>query len=133
MRISKRFHPSKSKRASLPSERPSLGPARRTEGVRVQGRSARVVEIVLKATAEELGRVGFLALRIDDVAERSGVNKTTIYRRWASKEELVAACSSAWRSTKRCPTPARCAATCSRCSAPSPNAPRPPRDAVSCA
>ena len=73
------------------SERPSLGPSRRTEGVRVQGRSARVVEAVLQATAEELGRVGFLALRIDDVAERSGVNKTTIYRRWASKEELVAA------------------------------------------
>lgn len=73
------------------SERPSLGPTRRTEGVRVQGRSARVVEAVLQATAEELGRVGFLALRIEDVAERSGVNKTTIYRRWASKEELVAA------------------------------------------
>ncbi|HEX6244732.1 MAG TPA: helix-turn-helix domain-containing protein, partial [Polyangiales bacterium] len=73
------------------SERPSLGPSRRTEGVRIQGRSARVVEAVLQATAEELGRVGFLALRIDDVAERSGVNKTTIYRRWATKEELVAA------------------------------------------
>jgi AcrR family transcriptional regulator len=49
-----------------------------------------VVEAVLQATAEELGRVGFLALRIDDVAERSGVNKTTIYRRWPTKEELVA-------------------------------------------
>ena len=49
-----------------------------------------MVEAVLQATAEELGRVGFLALRIDDVAERSGVNKTTIYRRWPTKEELVA-------------------------------------------
>jgi AcrR family transcriptional regulator len=56
----------------------------------VQGRSARVVEAVLEATAEELGKVGFLALRIEDVAERSGVNKTTIYRRWPTKEELVA-------------------------------------------
>jgi AcrR family transcriptional regulator len=74
----------------VPSDRPSLSPTRRTEGVRVQGRSARVVEAVLQATAEELGRVGFLALRIDDVAERSGVNKTTIYRRWPTKEELVA-------------------------------------------
>ena len=73
-----------------PSLRNSLGPTRRTEGVRVQGRSARVVEAVLQATAEELGKVGFLALRIDDVAARSGVNKTTIYRRWATKEELVA-------------------------------------------
>lgn len=75
---------------TLRSDRPSLGPTRRTEGVRLQGRSARVVEAVLQATAEELGRVGFLALRIEDVAARSGVNKTTIYRRWPSKEELVA-------------------------------------------
>lgn len=74
----------------LRSERPSQGPTRRTEGVRVQGRSARVVEAVLEATAEELGRVGFMALRIDDVATLSGVNKTTIYRRWPTKEELVA-------------------------------------------
>jgi AcrR family transcriptional regulator len=77
-------------RSERPSLRNSLGPTRRTEGLRVQGRSARVVEAVLQATAEELGKVGFLALRIDDVAARSGVNKTTIYRRWATKEELVA-------------------------------------------
>lgn len=68
---------------------PSLLPTRRTEGIRVQGRSARVVDAVLLATAEELGQVGFAALRIEDVATRSGVNKTTIYRRWPTKEELV--------------------------------------------
>lgn len=62
---------------------------RRTEGVRVQGRSARVVDAVLQAVAEELGRLGYLALRIEDVAARSGVNKTTIYRRWPTKSELV--------------------------------------------
>jgi AcrR family transcriptional regulator len=70
--------------------RPSQTP-RRTEGKRVQGRSARVLESVLEAALEELGRVGYAALRIDDVAARSGVNKTTIYRRWASKPELIAA------------------------------------------
>lgn len=64
---------------------------RRTEGKRVHGRSARVQSAVLDAAAEELGRVGFAALRIDDVAQRSGVNKTTIYRRWPTKLELVAA------------------------------------------
>lgn len=64
---------------------------RRTEGVRTSGRSARVVDTVLRATAAELGRVGYAALRIDDVATRSGVNKTTIYRRWPTKQELVAA------------------------------------------
>jgi AcrR family transcriptional regulator len=64
---------------------------RRTEGKRVHGRSARVLESVLEAAAEELGRVGFSALRIEDVALRSGVNKTTIYRRWPTKSELIAA------------------------------------------
>jgi AcrR family transcriptional regulator len=64
---------------------------RRTEGVRRGGRSARVVESVLRATVEELGTVGYTALRVEDVASRSGVNKTSIYRRWPSKVELVAA------------------------------------------
>jgi AcrR family transcriptional regulator len=64
---------------------------RRTEGKRVHGRSARVLESVLEAAAEELGRVGFSDLRIEDVALRSGVNKTTIYRRWPTKSELIAA------------------------------------------
>jgi AcrR family transcriptional regulator len=64
---------------------------RRTEGVRVKGRAARVVTDVLTATAEELSRVGYAALRVEDVALRSGVNKTTIYRRWPTKPELVGA------------------------------------------
>lgn len=67
------------------------GAPRRTEGVRVQGRSARVVELVLRTTVEELGRVGYASLRVEDVAARSGVNKTTVYRRWPTKSELVAA------------------------------------------
>lgn len=71
--------------------RMSTHPPRRTLGARVGGRSASVVERVLEAAAEELGRVGFTALRIDDVAARSGVNKTTIYRRWPVKADLLAA------------------------------------------
>jgi len=71
---------------------PELKPrTRRTEGVRVKGRAARVVNEVLTATAEELSRVGYAALRVEDVAARSGVNKTTIYRRWPTKPELVGA------------------------------------------
>jgi AcrR family transcriptional regulator len=50
-----------------------------------------VVRGVLAATLAELGRTGYGALRIEDVAERAGVNKTTIYRRWPTKEELVLA------------------------------------------
>jgi AcrR family transcriptional regulator len=62
---------------------------RRTHGIRVRGRAARVMENVLQAVVEELGRVGFTALRFEDVASRAGVNRTTIYRRWPTKVSLV--------------------------------------------
>jgi AcrR family transcriptional regulator len=64
---------------------------RRTGQVRVGGRGARVVERIFAATFAELGRVGYEAMRVDDVAEHSGVNKTTIYRRWPTKAQLVTA------------------------------------------
>ncbi len=44
---------------------------------------------VLRATAEEFARVGYAALRMDDVARAAGVNKTTVYRRWPTKKQLV--------------------------------------------
>jgi AcrR family transcriptional regulator len=43
----------------------------------------------LRATAEELARVGYAALRVEDVARAAGVNKTTVYRRWPTKMQLV--------------------------------------------
>ncbi len=64
---------------------------RRTTGVHLRGRAERVVNLVLRATAKELTRVGYAQLRVEDVAARSGINKTTIYRRWPTKAELVAA------------------------------------------
>lgn len=64
---------------------------RRTAQARTGGRSTRVVEKVLEATAQELGRVGFVAMRVEDVAVLAGVNKTTIYRRWPTKMQLVTA------------------------------------------
>ena len=63
--------------------------ARRTGNVRSGGRSARVVDAVLRTTLEVLGEVGYERLRIDEVARRSTVNKTTIYRRWPTRAELV--------------------------------------------
>ena len=67
-------------------------PARtRTSRARVGGRSARVVASVLRTTLEVLGQQGYAGLRIEDVAARAGVNKTTIYRRWPTRPELVAA------------------------------------------
>jgi AcrR family transcriptional regulator len=65
------------------------------EGARVGdrrpgGRSARVREAILISTMEALAETSYESLRIEDVAERAGVNKTTIYRRWPTKAELVA-------------------------------------------
>jgi AcrR family transcriptional regulator len=75
----------------------SLSPTRQTRGrrnparARVGGRSARVVASVLRTALEVLGQQGYAGLRIEDVAARAGVNKTTIYRRWPGRPELVAA------------------------------------------
>lgn len=62
-----------------------------TSGARPGGRAARVVASVLEATQSLLVEVGYNGLSIDEVAARAGVHKTTIYRRWPSKPELVAA------------------------------------------
>jgi AcrR family transcriptional regulator len=53
------------------------------------GRSARVRAAVLQATLEELVDVGYAQLSLDAVARRAGVHKTTVYRRWGSREALV--------------------------------------------
>jgi AcrR family transcriptional regulator len=53
------------------------------------GRSARVRSAVLAATVEELVAVGNASFSIDGVAERAGVNKTTVYRRWGNRENLL--------------------------------------------
>ncbi|TDU86720.1 TetR family transcriptional regulator [Kribbella voronezhensis] len=46
---------------------------------------------VLAAAAAEMRRAGYDGLSIDRVAEQAGVAKTTLYRRWATKAELVVA------------------------------------------
>ena len=45
---------------------------------------------MLKATLELLGKVGYEAMSIEAIATLAKVGKTTIYRRYSSKEELVA-------------------------------------------
>jgi AcrR family transcriptional regulator len=59
---------------------------------------------VLRATSQILEDVGYDALRVEDVALRAGVHKTTIYRRWPAKAELVMAAVEA-RSEERVPVP----------------------------
>jgi AcrR family transcriptional regulator len=47
-------------------------------------------QAMLQAALELLAEVGFEAMSIDAIAARAGVGKTTIYRRYSSKAELVA-------------------------------------------
>lgn len=46
-------------------------------------------EAILSATLELLAEIGFANVTVDAVAQRAGVGKATIYRRWDSKERLV--------------------------------------------
>jgi AcrR family transcriptional regulator len=53
-------------------------------------RSVKSHQAMLQATLELLAEVGFDLMSIDAIAARAGVGKTTIYRRYSSKAELVA-------------------------------------------
>jgi AcrR family transcriptional regulator len=53
------------------------------------GRSARVRAAAIDATLGELAESGYTALSLERVARRAGVHKTTLYRRWGTREELV--------------------------------------------
>jgi len=50
-----------------------------------------VDQSILEAALDLFLEDGFDAMSIESVADRAGVGKTTIYRRWRSKEELVVA------------------------------------------
>ncbi len=76
-------------------------PARRA---RPPARGPKVRTAVLAATLRELTESGYTALTVDNVARRSGVHKTTIYRRWKDRESLVADAVTD-RATARVPFP----------------------------
>ncbi len=52
-------------------------------------RSAESHQAILKATLELMAEDGIQRASIEAIAARAGVGKTTIYRRWSSKEDLV--------------------------------------------
>jgi AcrR family transcriptional regulator len=66
-----------------------VGAEREGRVQRPGGRSARVRAAVLAATLAELADRGYSGASLDDVAARAEVHKTTVYRRWRTKEALV--------------------------------------------
>jgi AcrR family transcriptional regulator len=69
-----------------------------------QPRGDAFVQIVLDSALAQLAEVGLERLTIPQVAELAGVNKTSVYRRWPSKENLVQdALQAAMRHTDQAP------------------------------
>ena len=64
-----------------------------SSGKRGRGRPRRegADEEILDVARDLLAERGYRELTVDAVAERAGVAKTTVYRRWPSKGALVAA------------------------------------------
>jgi AcrR family transcriptional regulator len=58
--------------------------------VRPGGRTARTRAAVIAAVIDELSEHGYAGARLERVAARAGVAKTTIYRRWGSLDGLLA-------------------------------------------
>jgi AcrR family transcriptional regulator len=57
--------------------------------VRPGGRTARTAEAVFAAAVGELSERDYSDISIESIAARAGVHKTTVYRRWGSKVELI--------------------------------------------
>jgi AcrR family transcriptional regulator len=55
------------------------------------GGSEEIVRVVLDATLRQLGERGFAALSVEEIAKAADVNKTSVYRRWPTKVDLVLA------------------------------------------
>ena len=68
---------------STTATQPSSGSAR------PGGRTARTRAAVRDATLAELAEHGYRGLTVEAVAERSGVHKTTVYRRWGGVDGLI--------------------------------------------
>lgn len=63
-----------------PAEKPTRRPG---------GRNARVRARILDATVELVARHGIAGLSYDDVAELAGVHRTSVFRNWPDRAQLV--------------------------------------------
>ena len=75
-------------------------------------REVRADHAIFAGALELIAERELRELRRDDVADRAGVAKATIYRRYRSKEELVTAAVTALVSRSPSWTPARPARIC---------------------
>jgi AcrR family transcriptional regulator len=57
--------------------------------VRPGGRTAKTRDAVCRATLRVLAEYGYSGLTVELVADRAGVHKTTVYRRWGGVDGLV--------------------------------------------
>ena len=71
-----------------PTRRPAAGPGE-SDAAEVDSRVRRSRSRVLTTAFELLSESGVGGFTVDEVARRSGVAKTTIYRHWPSREALV--------------------------------------------
>ena len=71
---------------------PPRRPDRPPSGVRPPGRprDARADGAIIEATLQTLAATGFTGLSMEAVATRAKVGKATLYRRWSTKNSLVA-------------------------------------------
>jgi AcrR family transcriptional regulator len=56
---------------------------------RIDPRVERSRDLILHAALDELGEAGYGAFTIESVAARAGVGKSTIYRHWPDKLDLI--------------------------------------------
>ncbi len=74
-----RLHITQRRGATTPAPRPG------------RPRSGEADRVILLKTLEVLGEMGYAALTVNEVIARAGVSSATLYRRWASKTDLVTA------------------------------------------
>lgn len=67
------------------TKKPKPGPGR--------PRSQRAHRAILDAALELVAEQGYEGLTVEGVAERAGVAKTTVYRRWSNRDEILEAAS----------------------------------------
>lgn len=61
----------------------------RRDGGRARGKS--VVDAVMLSTIDELTKFGFDGMSVERIATNAEVNKTSVYRRWPTREKLASA------------------------------------------